>query len=127
MLKRIVWLMFCGVLTCGLLLGQIVLAWIPPDFEEVPTITHTNVLISSATSTPVLVRKTNRILLILQNMSDDAIDCKIDATAVKNEGIRLSATSTPLFFDTKYPIGAVNCINVGSNWNPLSVTEGSRP
>jgi hypothetical protein len=98
-------------------------AWIPPDYEAVPTVTHTAVAVA-VTSTATVAAKSHRTFLILENISDTNIDCKIGATAVANEGIRLYANGGTLFMDAKYPTGAVNCIHVGTGTKTLVVTEG---
>ena len=100
-------------------------AWIPPDYEAVPTVTHTAVAVA-ATSTAAVVAKSTRTLLILENISDTNIDCKFGAAAVASEGVRLYANGGALLVDKKYPTAAVNCIHAGSGTKTLLVTEGTQ-
>lgn len=99
-------------------------AWIPPDYEAFGTTTHTTVAVAT-TSTVALAAKSNRMFIILENISDTNIDCAIGATAVAGAGIRLYANGGSLLLDAKYPTGAVNCIHGGSGTKSLLVTEGS--
>lgn len=100
-------------------------AWIPPDYEAVPTVAHTSVAVA-ATSTAAVVAKSTRTLLILENISDTNIDCKFGAVAVASEGVRLYANGGALLVDKKYPTAAVNCIHAGSGTKTLLVTEGTQ-
>jgi hypothetical protein len=99
-------------------------AWIPPDYETVGTVSHSAVAVTTST-TVALAAKSNRTFLVLENISDTNIDCKIGAAAVAGEGIRLYANGGSLLLDAKYPTGAVNCIHGGSGNKTLLVTEGS--
>lgn len=111
------------VTLCGVLCAVSAWAWTPPEYEAVPTVAHTAIAVA-VTSTVAVAAKSNRTLLILENISDTNIDCKIGAAAVANEGIRLYANGGTLFLDAKYPTGAVNCIHAGSGTKTLTVTEG---
>ena len=111
-------------LSIGLMAGS-AFAWIPPDYEAVPTVTHTAVAVA-ATSTAAVVAKSTRTLLILENISDTNIDCKFGAVAVASEGVRLYANGGALLVDKKYPTAAVNCIHAGSGTKTLLVTEGTQ-
>lgn len=99
-------------------------AWIPPDYETFPTTTHTAVAVAT-TSTATVSAKSNRLFLILENISDTAIDCKFGAVAVASEGVRLTPNGGNLLLDAKYPTAAINCIHAGSGTKTLLVTEGA--
>ncbi len=110
-------------LVLGLLVVSQAGAWIPPDYEAVGTATHTAVAVAT-TSTQAIAEKSTRIFLILENISDTAIDCKVGAAAVASEGIRLTPNGGNLLLDKKVMTGVVNCIHAGSGTKTLLVTEG---
>jgi len=99
-------------------------AWIPPDYETFATTTHTAIAVAT-TSTATVAAKSNRLFLILENISDTAIDCKFGAAAVASEGVRLTPNGGNLLLDAKYPTAAINCIHAGSGTKTLLVTEGA--
>jgi len=107
------------------LLGSLALA-------AAPVVTHTSVACAT-TTTAVVALNTQRTFLLLENISDTAIDIKIGAAAVASEGIRLMASGGNLLMDSRSPgalneflmIGAVNCIHAGAATKTLLVTEGS--
>lgn len=109
---------------CGLFMISQAHAWIPPDYETFSTATQTTVAVAT-TTTVALAAKSNRSFLILENISDTNIDCSIGKAAVANEGIRLYPNGGALLLDSKYPTGAVNCIQGASGTKSLLVTEGS--
>lgn len=98
-------------------------AWVPPDYEAFTTVTHTTVAVAT-TSTVTLTAKSNRTFVILENISDTAIDCKFGADAVASEGVRLYANGGSLLLDAKYPTISLSCIHAGTGTKSLLVTEG---
>ena len=90
------------------------------------TVSHSVVNVTTSTGEVIAV-KSNRGFLLLINDSDTDIYCKVNASAVLNEGLRLNANSGSWEMsrggrnlDTR----AVNCIHGGTGNKVMLVTEG---
>ena len=86
---------------------------------------HTSVNVATTTTQAIAVN-VDRKFLLLQNISDTAIDIKVGAVAVAGEGIRVYANGN---FEMKpgngnLNTGAVNAIHAGAGNKTLLVTEG---
>ena len=94
----------------------------------VVTLTHTAVSVTTS-SAEIIAAQSTREYLIIVNISDTRIDCKVGAAAVAGEGIPLYPTGgsfemSPGFsnLDTR----AINCIHVGSGNKVINITVGTR-
>lgn len=94
----------------------------------VVTLTHTVVAVTTATTVAIAANSVREYLLIV-NISDTRVDCKVGAAAVAGEGIPIypdggSWEMSPGFsnLDTR----AVNCIHAGSGNKTITVNEAER-
>ena len=94
----------------------------------VVTITHTVVAVTTNTGQAIAANGTREFLLIV-NISDTRVDCKVGVAAVAGEGIPLypnggSYEMSPGFsnLDTR----AVNCIHAGAGNKTILLQEAER-
>lgn len=113
----------------GLLIGALIpataVAQTVQDGAKRTAITHSTIAVA-VTSTEVVAANATRNFLILENVSDTNMDCKIGTAAVAGAGFRLYANGGSLLLDSKYPVAAINCIHAGSGTKSLLVSEGSQ-
>ena len=113
-------------------LGTLVVAMVVFSLSSVfaqPTrinVTHTAVNVTTS-STEVIAAKTMRGFLLIVNDSDTTLYCKVGASAVVNEGIRINANGGSFEMgrggrniDTR----VVNCIHGGTGNKVALMTEG---
>ena len=96
-----------------------------PATAQRTTMTHTVVSVLNA-STVAVAASNLRNFLILQNDSDTDIYCKFGATAVANEGFRLTANGGALLLDYKFSAQAVNCIHGAGVGKNLLISQGAQ-
>ena len=110
-----------------ILVALAALLWSGVALAQFPTVafTHTAVTVTNA-SGEALATNASRAWVLLENDSDSAIYCKVGATAVANEGVRLNANGGAWELSPRlgnHTTAAINCI-VASGSKTLLVTEG---
>lgn len=111
------------ILLVGAFIPAIAAAQVVQDGAKRTSVTHSVVAVAT-TSTGTVAANATRNFLILENISDTAIDCTIGGTAVAGQGLRIYPLGGNLLLDAKYPTVAINCIHAGSGSKTLLVTEG---
>lgn len=93
-----------------------------------PSVTYTQVAVNvTTTSAEVLATNNDRKWVIIQNLSDTVIHCKVGATAVVIEPIQLNANGGSFEISPQlgnFNTGAINCIHGGTGDKVLGVVEG---
>lgn len=88
------------------------------------TLTHSSVAVA-ITSTAVIAANADRIYLLIQNISDTAIDLFVGGAAVASQGIRLQANGGSIELSARngnLDTRAINAIHAGTGTKTLLVS-----
>ncbi|SRR6266571_283639 len=94
------------------------------DVGSSATPTHTAYNVTNASTTALAANATRRFILLVNDSDTDIYVNLAGATAVLNQGVRLSANGGSLLLDTYCPVTAIKAIHGSSGNKALLFTEG---